>query len=488
MDDPAGETKTRTLRPSIPLTEFPMDTLIHIQSFMDPADIISLRLSSKIMAAATTLRTVWMDALRRVCAAYEVSIWTYPIENMSLADLEHAATSPARFIAQLTKPRTTNDLIPAFLTRIFHPRLRKASPADPVLGQISLMRLIPGGRYLVTSTDTARIYLWDLGYSPAAVLNPYPLMSMVLLEAPAELLIQPTKDHKGFRLLVFYPVGNTLVEIMVFEIYPAAVNPVFTLIATRRVFSTLELSAVAFTPDRFTYHHEFLVTIWDFVEDTSATVHVYQHLRSITVSRTSIIAQHAEGIVIIEIPPLHPSGTPAAEAVVEPITPLTMLSHIYALFEVSSELYAAQSDWHSSPEAPIILDTFGILVDGANVYARCLVKPVPGSDADLPSTLPVLMGVSRVPAETWDADFYGRLHFMGTHLVRTWPTSSSILVNAAKIPARRQIEFESTTGWLWEMPSTGEGWTYDLDAMSGRLVALAAPTEIRVMDYLLPSV
>ncbi|KAJ7689473.1 hypothetical protein B0H17DRAFT_1066715 [Mycena rosella] len=476
-----------TRRPAIPLNEFPMDTLIHIQSFMDPADIISFRQCSKIMASATVHRTVWMDALRRVCAAHEVSILTYPMENMSLADLEHAATSPARFIAQISKDRAADDLIPAFSTRLFEPRLPKSSsPTEPLLGNVSMMRLIPGGRYLVTSSDTAHVCVWDLGYSPAAVINPYPFVSTVLPEEPTDLLIQPTTDHNGFRFLVYYTLGNLFVEIMVFEFYPAATTPALKRIAKRRVASTLNLKGYSFTQDRFTYHHEFLVTTWDFVEDTCATVHVYQNLMTITASPTSIIAQHAEGIVIVEIPPLHPSGTPAAEAVVEPVTPLPMLSHIHALFTDLSELYAFQADWHSSPDVPLVLDVFGVLVDGSNAYARCLVKSIAGGDNDLPSSMPVLMGVSRVPAETWDADMYGRLHFAGTHLVRTWPTSASIMVNAARVPARRQIEFESKTGWLWENARV-ETWVYDLDVVSGRLVALAGPLEIRVLDFLLPT-
>lgn len=207
------------------------------------------------------------------------------------------------------------------------------------------------------------------------------------------------------------------------------------------------------------------------------------------VSPTTIVGQHDEGISVIDIPPLHPTGTPAAAVVVEPVTPLMMLSHIHAVFEHSADLYTSQGDWHSSPDAPIVLDVFGLLLDGSNAYARCLVKPVlSGGDADLPRALPVLSGISRVPPETYDADFYGRLHFAGTHLVRTWPTSSALMVNAAKLPTRRQIEFESKTGWLWELPDGAEFWVSALDPVSGRLVALATAQEIRVMDYLLPNV
>ncbi|KAJ7108610.1 hypothetical protein C8R44DRAFT_803195 [Mycena epipterygia] len=478
--------KMQEYTPTITLNEFPMDTLIHLQSFMDPIDIISLRLSSKSMASATRHRTVWLGALRRVCAAHDVSILTYPIEKMTLAALEHAATSPARFLAQMSKNRATDDQVPAFSTRLFQPRLPKSSPGD--LGEVRLIRLIPGGRYLVTSSSGARISVWDIGYSPAAVLNPYSVVSTVLAEAPTELLIQPTKNRKGFRILVFYTVGNTLVEVHVFEIYPAEDKPTFTSIAKRRIPSP-GLEAFTFTPDRFTYHHDLLITTWDFVQDTSATLQVYESLMGMTVSPTTIVTRDAEGISMVEIPPLHPSGTPAAEAIVEPVTPFPTFSHIHAIFEEPAELHASQSDWHSSPDVPLVLDIFGILVDGSDAYARCLVKPVSGGDSDLPNALPVFMGISRVPPNTtYDAAFYGRLHFAGTHLVRTWPSSDSIMINTAKIPLRRQMEFESKTSWLWEWPSAVDSWLYDLDTVSGRLVVLTTPSEIRIMDYMLPSV
>ncbi|KAJ7016004.1 hypothetical protein C8F04DRAFT_626851 [Mycena alexandri] len=472
--------------PASTLGEVPMDTLIHIQSFMDPLDIIALRQSSKTLASATLHRIVWMDALRRVCAGHEVSVLTYPIEKMSLRDLEHAATSPARFIAQISKDwssRADGGLVPAFSTRLLQPRLPKLTPGH--LGELLLMRLVPGGRYLVTTSDIGRMSIWDLGYGPAAILNPYPLLSTVLANTPTQILIQPTKDGKGIRILVYFTVFIQT-QITVFEVSPAATQPVFKVVAERRVPS-LTINACALTPDRFTYHCDFLITTWNFVEDTSATVHVYQRMLNITVTPTTIIGQHAEGIVVVDIPPLHPTGTPAAEAIVEPITPLPMLSHIHAVLGDVSDLYTTQSDWHSAPDVPIVIDCFGILVDGTNAYARCLIKTVPGEDLDLPCALPVLMGVTRVPPETWEVDFYGRLHFAGTHLVRTWPTGSSVMINVAAVPARRQIVFESKTSLLWEMPPQGELWAYDLDPMSGRFVTLASPTEIRILDYILPN-
>ncbi|KAF7360251.1 F-box domain-containing protein [Mycena venus] len=436
---------------TLTLNEFPMDTLIHIQSFMDPMDILALRQCSKMLVSATLHRTVWLNALRRVCAAHEVSLLTYPMENMSLAELQHAATSPARFIAQISKDRTTDDPNSGVLYASF--------PTS--VTQVSRRRLIS---------------------------NPYPLVSIVLPISPSQLLVQPTKDHNGFRILTLCPsIMNNMVDVTVYEIYPAADQPTFKQIANHRIFSS-SVKVYALTADRFTYYCNFLLTTWDFVENASATVHVYQLLMSITVSRTAVIGQHEDGIVVVEIPPLHPTGTPAAEVVVEPISPLPMFSHVHDAFADFADLYTMQADWYTSPDIPLVLDIFGRLVDGWNAYARCVVKKVPGGDPDLPSALPVLMGISRVPPETFDAEFYGRLHSAGTHLMRTWPTDTSVMINAATIPTRRQIEFESKTGLLWSLPRETDQFMYDLDPTTGRFIAWTAPTEIRVLDFLLPKV
>ncbi|KAF8186899.1 hypothetical protein K438DRAFT_1835222 [Mycena galopus ATCC 62051] len=275
QDDEASIFKRATLI----LNEFPMDTLIHIQSFMFPLDIIALRQCSKLMASATSHRTVWLDALRRICATHEVSVLTYPMENMTLRELEHAATSPARFIAQISKDMN-GELIPAFSTRLFQPRLPRSTTGN--VGETLMLRLIPGGRYLVMAGELARISVWDLGYGPAAVINPYPLASTILPFATHRLLIQPTKNKQGFRILTISNQAiNNVVDVTVYEIYPAAANPTLQQFAHRRVFNTPDIEAFAFTPDRFTYYCNFLLTMWDFVQDTSATVHVYQPLMSV---------------------------------------------------------------------------------------------------------------------------------------------------------------------------------------------------------------
>ncbi|KAK7044780.1 F-box domain-containing protein [Favolaschia claudopus] len=437
------------------------------------------------MASATAHRTVWFDALRRVCVAQEVSILTFPMENMSLRDLEHAATSPARFIAHLSKQRETEEIIPALSTRIFQPRLPR--PLTGISGDISRMRLIPGGRYLVTTSNLARMSVWDLGHRPAAIIKPYPLVSIVLSFQPSELLIQPTEDHSGFRILTISVATNAnLVDVTVYEIYPATEDPTLRQIANQSIFAS-NLRVYALTRNRFTYYYNFLLTTWDFVENTAGIVHIYQPLWSITVAPTTVIGHCDDGIVMVEVPPLHPVGTPAAGVVAEPVSPSPMVSHTHDVFAEFIDVHMAPTDWHTSPSIPLVMDVFGRLEDSTPAYARSLLHEIPGGGhPDLPSAFPILMGISRVPYETFDADFCGRLHLANTHLFRTWATSpTELMINMARVPFRRQIEFESKTAYLWGLPNNVQGFLYDLDPMSGRFVSWTT-SDIRVVDFLLP--
>ncbi|KAJ6627918.1 hypothetical protein B0H10DRAFT_317131 [Mycena sp. CBHHK59/15] len=225
VQDEDREPENYRRSPVTSLSDFTLDTLIHLQSFMQPVDIMTLRQCCKSLSAATKQRTVWLDALRHVCAAHEVSLLTYPMGKMSLADLEHAATSPARFLLQLSKkredPSDEDDLVyvPPFSTRLFQPRLPRSSTAQ--LGEASTMRLVPGGRYLITASNTALVSIWDLGYSPASVFNPYPLVSTSVPQQPTQLLIQPTQDRRGFRLLLFYTVNEWVYFCMLYVLLDA---------------------------------------------------------------------------------------------------------------------------------------------------------------------------------------------------------------------------------------------------------------------------
>ena len=96
---------------------------------------------------------------------------TYPVEKMSLAELEHAASGPRRFINFVSRSNygPSKRYPGPYLVRRF-PCQRE--PNQDGLHQPSHLELIPGGRFLFTAdglaskgTVPAFLCLWDLGYN-----------------------------------------------------------------------------------------------------------------------------------------------------------------------------------------------------------------------------------------------------------------------------------------------------------------------------------
>ncbi|KDQ48925.1 hypothetical protein JAAARDRAFT_100797, partial [Jaapia argillacea MUCL 33604] len=97
----------------LPLPSLPLDTLVYVQSFLDPHDILNLHRISFL-----SLSTVWINAVRQIALQYNVLPSTFPLENTSLATLEHIATSPSRFLSRLEwEVRAGHKKLPPFATQ-----------------------------------------------------------------------------------------------------------------------------------------------------------------------------------------------------------------------------------------------------------------------------------------------------------------------------------------------------------------------------------
>ncbi|KAJ7061032.1 hypothetical protein C8F01DRAFT_1253502 [Mycena amicta] len=463
--------------------DLPLDALIQIQSFMQPLDILSLRQCSKAMQSATTHRTVWMDALRRICATHAVPKSTYPLDKMSLTDLVHAASAPARFILAIRRAaESETETLQPFAVRLFIPRLARSSQQN--LGNILHMRLVPGGRHLFTASSTGLVCLWDLGYGPASLISPSPIATAPMPQVPSQLLLQATRKQNGARVVVFYPLNGMVTDVLVFEVVLGTRQPSFRKIAERRIASS-NLLAFALSPDRFTYHYDTVVTIWDFVEDTAATIDVSGTFNSLTVSPATIICQRVSGQWLVDIPPLHPSGSPLAEDPVQPFCPM-VLSHITGLFEDSLEI-SHQADWLLDSSAPVVLDVFGYQVEGDWGYARCVVRPMPNASAGLPGALPALIGITAYAIYEGVEDIRTAHYAQNAQqdVIRTW-FDGNIRVNVAPVPDVPEPSLATASAFISDIAGLEYQTVYDLDALSGRLV-VQTPTEVRVLDFLVPS-
>lgn len=138
-----------------------------------------------------------MDALRRVCDQQGIFTATFePMTDLSLSELKHAATAPMRLLAHL-KRCSLNGHTPRLCTRILE-------NSELVGRAFESFILVPGGRFLVTCTQTV-MQLWDLGYTPKAIIGPCPVVSIDIeagSEAPCLIGLRAASDGSGLRIIL----------------------------------------------------------------------------------------------------------------------------------------------------------------------------------------------------------------------------------------------------------------------------------------------
>lgn len=143
--------------------------------------------------------TLWISALNRLCERCGLFKPTFPTDRMSLLDLEHAATSPHRFVRTITCHDDPALQVLPFQSRE-HPLRGGEAPKGVLPISVDTLALIPGGRFLLTSGDRA-IVLWDLGYGSKQYIKPWPASGPHHFETRGEMRgIAPTSDGK--QLLV----------------------------------------------------------------------------------------------------------------------------------------------------------------------------------------------------------------------------------------------------------------------------------------------
>lgn len=117
---------------------------------------------------------------------------------MTSSALEFAASTPFRF-SEFLKRQSYNHRFPVqpMVTRILTPRKLPDSPFH-----IITLKLIPGGRFLLTYTTDHMLSLWDLGFNPDTMIKPFPVASAKLSPALADFLVQPTSDGLGIHVVM----------------------------------------------------------------------------------------------------------------------------------------------------------------------------------------------------------------------------------------------------------------------------------------------
>lgn len=142
---------------------------------------------------------------------------SYPFEEMTQGELEHAATSPHRFRDVMASKRASGEkVLPAgtqFLTGLNLLYMECFGIENDVeLVRFGYMNLVPGGRFLATRSMENVLQLWDLGVGGRVevLAGSRPLASTPLGEGHIhfEPDVHVTGDGEGLLIAMSQAVGG----------------------------------------------------------------------------------------------------------------------------------------------------------------------------------------------------------------------------------------------------------------------------------------
>ncbi|TEB18433.1 hypothetical protein FA13DRAFT_1583720, partial [Coprinellus micaceus] len=155
---------------------------------------------------AMSTRSVWVSAFHRVCNQHGIFKPTYPMEKMTLAELEHAASRPRRFFSSREKLSGTE--------------------TSDGLYRTSHLFLVPGGPFLITA-GAQIVYLWDLGYNMYTPVKPFPVATTPV-NGNVFILTASLASETG-QTVLNVTVHTHLAILALYQINPLSPQPAFHL-------------------------------------------------------------------------------------------------------------------------------------------------------------------------------------------------------------------------------------------------------------------
>ncbi|KII87670.1 hypothetical protein PLICRDRAFT_644115 [Plicaturopsis crispa FD-325 SS-3] len=468
-----------------------IDDWIHVMSYIAPQDLIALRKCSRALREITQIRIVWINALHQVTSQPGAAVFglTFPVKEMTLSQLEHAATAPRRLISRIQTHGTAKPMKPMSTRTIRVPQANDISN----FVTFTHSQIVPGGRFLVTQSTTDLLALWDLGFG--AKDHPYHIASIKLGGVGVddfEPSTYPTDDGKGLLVATVSDIGeNRFWE--VYEIYPWATAKFVSL---GKLLDRYPRQRCVLSQNMLIYGADDDVVVWDFRCDTwvrwrsSWQSHIGEFF---ILAGPDIIVSDSAQISVWRIPPLQPRRHTTDDT--------GFVDRVRLLFRVPWA-----SGWHHSPyRSP----WSGVLQSPYRCRSLFSTSPTPSSQVaqvdllrytihdinqggGLPSCIPVLD--DPVPVSLGDVGDLGSLaSFQSSDdeviFLAETPDDEEILT--ATVVTSRSAEqrdpLVSTAGFLIPTPIR----THTHDAMfcpmSGRFCACTEEGDaIYVLDFLMP--
>ncbi|RXW19826.1 hypothetical protein EST38_g6030 [Candolleomyces aberdarensis] len=211
---------------------FPTDIWLYMIDYLAPPDVIALSQVSRELHGTLSVRSVWVTIFRSMCDDHGLFQPSYQVDNMSLAELQHAALGPDRWYKRVEKHHFNydSDGNPGKLDPF-------STTALPLLSDPGIpcrFCLVPGGRYLLSVKNN--LDLWDLGPANRPPHAPGPLnVASVLVTHEMGLwnlavsAIEPDK----LRVAALFTEGPLVkVRVKVFDIRPTDPTPSFLEVGT----------------------------------------------------------------------------------------------------------------------------------------------------------------------------------------------------------------------------------------------------------------
>lgn len=129
---------------------------------------------------------------------------TFPVQRMSVLELEHAATAPNRFLEYVKKTPAKNDSVVPYHTRVL--QFRRPGETGATFS-VDALHLIPGGRFLIT-TGSGCLDIWDLGYNGNHSGNVFPLASLANADGSSCLMLGDVSPRGQGDTLLLATVDN----------------------------------------------------------------------------------------------------------------------------------------------------------------------------------------------------------------------------------------------------------------------------------------
>ncbi|KAF5386884.1 hypothetical protein D9615_001554 [Tricholomella constricta] len=471
------------------LCKLSLDIQICIQTFIEPLDVMSLRKTCKYLCDVTYQRSVWLHVARRVCVSRGLFLPSFPLEIMSRRALEHVALSSSsyRFCRMLIEMDADKPLIPGSIHILDS---RCASFTNPPR-QSRELYLIPGGRYLITRSDTA-INLWDLGIDIAGRMRPLPVAA---LQSSAVEVYNPRPTDDGLGILLFVATVNDAgmtCGISVYSIYPSTPNPVFLLLTSLGGFNvTMGVWSSNDTRLAFLHSGRRILTIWDFKHNSILSWDNHNaEVFDILIFEDHVILFESRRFSLYKVPPLRPRKSEGG------LGDVLAQGHSLMDFAYPSTDYCARLAVHWNPWTPLLNNYlfFGVVVDDAiggggsiNYY---IMKPL--DDPDLPKMIPLLLACLATDYRL-RLSTSSTLHLCGQYLSQSWfDPMYGVQIKLSTIPTKTVAsggtggDFDRTIK-LWAPGHNGDVVRdCSICPATGRLCLMTHDQEIRVIDFLTP--